>query len=151
MITLPVPIGHNNHASILIPVVNSAKHNRFTEKTMKNPKSLGISAVGSFPHKDGKLITEQLYQILDIMLEEVMDRLTDQLMTLKVGKKAKDYLIDKGYDVKFGARPLRRIIQKEIEDQLSMEILKGRFVPGDTINLTVSGDKLVFKKSEKKV
>ena len=67
-------------------------------------------------------------------------------MTLDIKPKVKAHLIDVGYDEKFGARPLRRTIQKELMDPLSMEILKGRFKNGSTIiaSLTKSG-KISFR------
>jgi ATP-dependent Clp protease ATP-binding subunit ClpC len=65
-----------------------------------------------------------------------------------VKKKTREYLIDKGFDEKFGARPLRRLLQKEVEDPLSMEILKGRFTAGDAIDIELRGEKISFRKQE---
>lgn len=98
------------------------------------------------------LTREEINSIFDIMFEEVSERLEERKIHLEITPKAKAYLIDKGYDVKFGARPMRRVIQKEIEDQLSMEILKNRFKEGDTITVGIKGDKINFrlKKKEKK-
>jgi ATP-dependent Clp protease ATP-binding subunit ClpC len=86
-----------------------------------------------------------LTQIFELMVKEISDRLTEQKISLTVKKKAKEFLIDKGFDEKFGARPLRRLLQKEVEDPLSLEILKGRFTAGDTIDIDVRADKISFK------
>jgi ATP-dependent Clp protease ATP-binding subunit ClpC len=98
------------------------------------------------------LTREEINQIFDIMFREVSERLEERNIHIEITSKAKAYLIDKGHDVKFGARPMRRVIQKEIEDQLSMEILKNRFNEGDTITVGLKGNKINFrmKKKEKK-
>jgi ATP-dependent Clp protease ATP-binding subunit ClpA len=59
---------------------------------------------------------------------------------------AKEFIVDKGYDPVYGARPLKRVIQKYIENQLSMEILKGTITPGSRINAEVEDDRIVFKR-----
>ncbi len=60
--------------------------------------------------------------------------------------RARQWLIDKGYDEKFGARPLRRLLQKEVEDPLSVEILKGRFSEGDTVEVELRNEKIAFRR-----
>jgi ATP-dependent Clp protease ATP-binding subunit ClpC len=72
----------------------------------------------------------------------------DQKISISMKKKTREYLINKGFDEKFGARPLRRLLQKELEDPLSMEILKGRFAAGDVIDVDFRGEKIVFRKQE---
>ncbi len=89
-----------------------------------------------------------LMQIFELMVKEISDRLTEQAIGITVKKKAKEFLIDKGFDEKFGARPLRRLLQKEVEDPLSLEILKGRFKSGDTIDIDVRADKVVFRRQQ---
>jgi ATP-dependent Clp protease ATP-binding subunit ClpC len=91
-----------------------------------------------------------LAQIFDLMVKEISDRLTEQKITITVKKKAREWLIEKGYDEKFGARPLRRLLQKEIEDPLSLEILRSKFTSGDAIDIDVRSDKITFKKQEAK-
>ena len=81
-------------------------------------------------------------EIFDIMMSEVALRLFENNIFIEVSKKAKDKLIQDGYDVKYGARPLRRAIQNEIEDMLSMEILKGNFKSGDYIIVECRNDKI---------
>ena len=77
--------------------------------------------------------------ILDINL-----RLEEKGINLKITKKVKSFLVEKGYDPKLGARPLRRAIEEHIEDPLSEEVLKGKFGYGSKINLRVEKDKIVF-------
>ncbi len=69
---------------------------------------------------------KEVMQILTIMIDEVRLRLLELNITIDVKKSAKEYLIDSGFDAKFGARPLRRAIQREMEDPLSMRILEGK-------------------------
>ncbi len=87
----------------------------------------------------------EVKDILEIMLSEVQTRLMEQGIVIEFRKKTKEYLIEKGYDVKYGARPLRRTIQREIEDPLSMEILKGRFGGGSHIIVGVRRGKVYFR------
>ena len=88
----------------------------------------------------------QLEQILELELQEVRSRLDDQQINLEVRKDAREYLMEKGYDPKYGARPLRRVLQKDIEDPLSLDILKGRFLPGSTAIAYIRDGKLLFRR-----
>lgn len=87
----------------------------------------------------------QVASILEILLADVQKRLADKDITLEVKKSVKDYLIETGYDVKYGARPLRRVIQREIEDPLSTELLRGRFDEGNKIVVTMRKGKIHFQ------
>jgi ATP-dependent Clp protease ATP-binding subunit ClpC len=95
---------------------------------------------------------EEVRQILEIMLSEVSMRLFEMNIMLDVKKSVKEYLIENGYDAKFGARPLRRLIQKEIEDPISMEILKGRCTSGTRMVVSMRKGKIQLtpKKPEPK-
>jgi ATP-dependent Clp protease ATP-binding subunit ClpC len=86
------------------------------------------------------LSLEQIGQIVHIMLKEVHDRLSEEALKLRMSEAALKFLIDKGYDEKFGARPLRRAIQKYIEDPLSEKILGAEFARGDEIEVDVAPD-----------
>ena len=88
----------------------------------------------------------ELEQILELELNDVRSRLADQQISLEVRKDAREYLMEKGYDPKYGARPLRRVLQKDIEDPLSLDILKGRFLPGSTAIAYVRDGKLLFRR-----
>ena len=96
---------------------------------------------------------ENLKQIIDIELSKVRNRLADRGLTLVLTDEAKEYIIDKGYNPDYGARPLRRAIENMIEDPLSEEILRGAFKGMDTLTVkladTPDGKKLVFDPSLK--
>jgi ATP-dependent Clp protease ATP-binding subunit ClpC len=88
---------------------------------------------------------KEVLSILEIMLDEVKLRLLEMNITLELKKSAKDFLINTGYDAKFGARPLRRAIQKELEDPLSMQILSGKCTPGSVVSGTARNNRLSFQ------
>jgi ATP-dependent Clp protease ATP-binding subunit ClpC len=93
------------------------------------------------------LSEEHIGQIVSILLKEVQKRLGDEELTLKLTDAANKFLVKHGYDEKFGARPLKRAIQRYIEDPLSEKILLAEFAKGDEIEVDVSPDneKLDFK------
>ena len=79
------------------------------------------------------LTVDEIRQIVDLMLARVRDQLRAQQLTLEVTQEAKDHLIKIGYDVAYGARPLRRVIQNMIEDPLAEQLLLNRYEPGQTV------------------
>jgi len=89
----------------------------------------------------------EIGQIVHIMLRDVQRRLAEEELTLSLDDPAVDFLVERGYDDKFGARPLKRTIQRYIEDALSEKILMGEFARGDEIAVGVSedGESLVFQ------
>jgi len=93
------------------------------------------------------LSEQHISQIVSIMLNEVQKRLGDEELTLKLTEAGSSFLVKNGFDEKFGARPLKRSIQRFIEDPLSEKILLGEFAKGDEIEVDVaqSGDKLEFR------
>jgi ATP-dependent Clp protease ATP-binding subunit ClpC len=93
------------------------------------------------------LTRENIKNIIQIQLDELKKRLNEKNIEIKIKEKAIDFLLDKGFDKIFGARPLKRTIQKYIEDPLSEEILKGRFEEMDKIIVDQKNDKLNFRKS----
>ncbi len=86
-------------------------------------------------------------QIVDIQLRQLMKRLEERKITVELTDRAKDLLIAEGYDPIYGARPLKRTIQREILDQLAMRVLQGDFREGDAIRVDASGGRLVFEKA----
>lgn len=82
------------------------------------------------------LTREDIYKIIDIELEKLYGRINDLGYTIEMTKDAKDFIVEKGYDEKFGARPLKRAIQKYIEDPLAEEIVKSNLKEGDGIKIT---------------
>ena len=102
-----------------------------------------------------QLTRDNLKEILDILLKEINNRLSEQMqMNLKLTEKAKEFLIDKGYDKKYGARPLKRALQNEIEDKMAEQILLGNVKQGDSLKVDCKGEdkdrELVFKPIVKK-
>lgn len=96
------------------------------------------------------LSKEDLASIVEIMIGDINHRLEEKGLALKVTKKVRQFLVDKGYDPKLGARPLRRAISEYIEDPLSEEVLKGKFGYGSKISLKVDKDKISFSGSKGK-
>jgi len=88
-----------------------------------------------------------LIQILDLEVKKVMERLKGKNIQLQLDEKAKDFLVEKGYDPIYGARPMRRAVERYLEDPLAEEILKGHLHEKDPIMVNVEGDKLVFKQT----
>ncbi len=93
-----------------------------------------------------RLDESQITHIVDIQLRRLVDRLGKQNITLSLDASAKKFLAAEGYDPAYGARPLKRVIQKEILDPLSLEILDGHFAEGDKIQATSADGHLTFKK-----
>jgi ATP-dependent Clp protease ATP-binding subunit ClpC len=94
---------------------------------------------------------DNMKQILDIMLGNITDRVKEQMdIRLSVTDEAKAYLIDAGYDSKYGARPLRRALQTKLEDSLAEEILDGKIRKGDSVTVRAEDQKLVFSARHKR-
>jgi ATP-dependent Clp protease ATP-binding subunit ClpB len=91
------------------------------------------------------LTKEQIGDIAEIQLAELRKRLSQHNLKLSVTESAKKHLIDEGYDITYGARPLKRTIQQLIENPLSLEILQGKFQEGSEVIVDVEGDSMVFK------
>ncbi|MBX7245968.1 MAG: ATP-dependent chaperone ClpB [Candidatus Sumerlaeaceae bacterium] len=90
---------------------------------------------------------EHVEKIISIQLKRVLDRLKDRNISLELSEAAKEFLAEEGYDPAYGARPLKRAIQKEILDPLSLLLLEGKFSDGDRISVGVDGNKLKFTKA----
>lgn len=92
------------------------------------------------------LTKDEIKQIADLLLSVFAKRVQDQMqIELKYGAAVKNYIFEKGYDKKYGARPLRRAIQNEIEDKMAEEILSGNIKRGDKVRICIVKDKVVFK------
>ncbi len=90
------------------------------------------------------LTRPDLIQILDLEIRKVTDRLKGRKVTLELEAKAKDFLVERGFDPQYGARPMRRAVERFLEDPLAEELLRGNLHEGDPIQVHVEGDKLVF-------
>ena len=95
------------------------------------------------------LTSQQILEIVDLMLNRVREQLKPRGMDLEASDDVKEVLAKEGFDPAFGARPLRRAVQRVIEDPLSEEVLLGRFSDGDTIRAELEDGKVIFKKVEK--
>jgi len=90
------------------------------------------------------LTVEQMEYIVDLQMNEVQSRLDEYKITVTLSPEARTWLAKEGYDPAFGARPLRRAIQKFVESPLSMELLAGKFTQGGSVKVDVADDKLLF-------
>ncbi len=91
------------------------------------------------------LVKDHLHYIVDIELGYLTQRLKEQKLSLDLTPAAKEFLIEKGFDPVFGARPLKRIIQRFVEDSLAQDIISKRFKEGDKVKCDKKGDALVFE------
>jgi ATP-dependent Clp protease ATP-binding subunit ClpB len=89
---------------------------------------------------------EHLKRIIDIQIAGLVKRLEDRKMHVQLSDAAKELLVREGYDPTYGARPLKRTIQRRVLDPLAMRVLEGDFTEGDTIVVDVRGDRLSFEK-----
>ncbi len=96
------------------------------------------------------LTQEEIRQIVDLMLKDLFKRLAERELSVEVTDEVKDHLAKNGYSEAYGARPLRRLIQRKIEDMLAEEILSGKYAPGDTIVIKLVDDKIAFDKKPKR-
>jgi ATP-dependent Clp protease ATP-binding subunit ClpB len=88
---------------------------------------------------------EELALIVDIQLRALRERLADRHLTLELTEAARDWVAEEGYDPAFGARPLKRLLQRAIQDPLAMRLLSGDIKDGDTVKVDVEDDGLVFR------
>jgi ATP-dependent Clp protease ATP-binding subunit ClpB len=98
-----------------------------------------------------QLTRNDLTQIADIQMRYLRDRLAHRDMKLTLTEAAKDKLAKDGYDLTYGARPLKRLIQQAIENPLAKRILQGRFAAGDHIVVDASGEAFRFEKASEPV
>lgn len=91
------------------------------------------------------LTQEQLLKIVDLMLNDTQKALNEKDIKMKISKEAKMFILDKGTDIKFGARPLRRAIQRYVEDELSEMILRGTLLDGQNVTIDLQEDTLKFE------
>jgi ATP-dependent Clp protease ATP-binding subunit ClpA len=90
------------------------------------------------------LTEEQIKQIVDLVLKDIQKRLAERKITVELTEAAKDKLAKEGFDPAFGARPLRRTIQRLVENPLSTKILKGEFKEGDRVVVDLGPDGFTF-------
>lgn len=83
-------------------------------------------------------------KILDLEIKKVVERLETKGISLVLDSKARDFLVEKGHDPEYGARPMRRAVERYMEDPLAEEILRGKLVEGPPINVSADEEKLTF-------
>ena len=96
------------------------------------------------------LSKEEIRQIVDLMLKDLLKRLAEKELNIEVTDEVKDHLAENGYSEAYGARPLRRLIQRKLEDSLAEEILSGKYGAGDVIKVTLTDGKISFEKAKSK-
>lgn len=122
--------------------------NRIMDEVKKlfNPEFLNrVDEVVVFRH----LKKEDMVQIVDIVIEEMLAKVSEREIQIDLTKGAKEFIAEKGFDPVFGARPLKRTIQKFVEDPIAEEILKGNFSDGSKIQVKKKGDGLAFTEQQK--
>ena len=92
-----------------------------------------------------RLPQESLYRVVDKMLGDLRARLDERQLSLELSDAARAWIVQNGYDEAFGARPLRRLIQREVENALARRVLGNEFAPGDRVRVDVADDHLVFE------
>jgi ATP-dependent Clp protease ATP-binding subunit ClpC len=90
----------------------------------------------------------ELNTILDLEVAKVLERIRRKNVTVVLDDKAREFLIEKGFDPQYGARPMRRSIEKHLEDPLAEEILRGTLIDGQPVTVTADKDKLLFKQRD---
>ena len=86
---------------------------------------------------------EQILEIVNLMLQELQAKVLEKGLVLQVTDAGREWIVDNGFDPKFGARPLRRLIQDKLEDQLSEDLLRGKFKAGDVVEVHIDEDGVV--------
>ncbi len=94
------------------------------------------------------LTRDQMRSIIDIQLRGLMKRLEERKIRIELSDRAKDLLIEEGYDPTYGARPLKRTLQRRVLDPLAMRVLQGDFREGDVVRVDASGGQLQFSRIE---
>ena len=95
------------------------------------------------------LSREQIYRIVQIQLEALRKRLAERRITLALTPAALEMIANEGYDPTYGARPLKRVIQRRLQDPLALEILNGAFIEGDTVEVDAQDGQLLMRKARK--
>jgi len=92
------------------------------------------------------LSRDDLARIADIQLKQLRGLLSERKLTLILTDASRSFLADRGYDPVFGARPLKRAIQRYLQDPLALALLEGEFGEGDTVEVDVGSDELIFRR-----
>ncbi len=129
------------------PITDESSYERMREKIMDEARRIFRP---EFHNRLDDIIVfrsltkPDLIEILGLEITKVMERLKGRNLLLQLDEKAKDFLVEKGYDPTYGARPMRRAVERFLEDPLAEEILKGNLHEGEPVQVTVEKDKLLF-------
>ncbi|MBC7232525.1 MAG: AAA family ATPase [Chloroflexi bacterium] len=93
-----------------------------------------------------RLSKEDMKRIVDLQMKDIRQRLREQGLDIQLTEAARDWLAEKGYDPAFGARPLRRTLQRLVESPLSKKLIRGELKPGDELQIDIEHDEVVFRK-----
>jgi len=93
-----------------------------------------------------RLSKEDMKRIVDLQMKDIRQRLREQGLDIQLTEAARDWLAEKGYDPAFGARPLRRTLQRLVESPLSKKLIRGELKPGDELQIDIENDEVVFRK-----
>jgi ATP-dependent Clp protease ATP-binding subunit ClpC len=116
-------------------------------KRLFNPEFINrVDELIVFRHLNKSNVTE----IVDLVIEEMLDKVSDRGIKINLSKTAKEYIVEHGFNPQFGARPLKRTIQKYVEDPIAEEMLKGNFSDGCTISVKKKAGGLIFTDSGNK-
>ncbi|MGH2578445.1 MAG: hypothetical protein ACRDG9_11970, partial [Actinomycetota bacterium] len=95
-----------------------------------------------------KLSRQEILVIVDLLMKRLREQMGAHEVTIELADEAKDLLVEKGYDATYGARQLRRTIQKHVEDPLAEAIVRGQIADGARLELDVEGDNFVFREAQ---
>jgi ATP-dependent Clp protease ATP-binding subunit ClpB len=142
----------SNIASSMIAEMTSEDYNNkkkiVLEELQRNFKPEFLNRIDDiilFHH----LTSEHMTKILDIQLERFMQMTDKQKINIKISERAKKYLAEKGFDPVYGARPLKRVLQEEIQNKLAILLLEGDITEGSTVGIDSKGTSLIFEVSSK--
>jgi ATP-dependent Clp protease ATP-binding subunit ClpB len=129
--------------TVIIMTSNIRSHNELRDRF--RPEFLNrVDEVVTFE----ALSKEQLADIVELQLARLRERLAERQLSLEVSDAAKELLAEEGWDPAYGARPLKRAIQRLVENPLALELLEGRFVGGDTVRVDAREGELVFERTD---
>jgi len=97
-----------------------------------------------------RLSKDDMKRIVDLQVSEIRQRMLEQRVDFELSEAARDWLAEEGYDPSFGARPLRRTLQRLIESPLSKKLIRAELKPGDRLEIDVDEDELVFRQDSEK-
>ncbi|HLP88875.1 MAG TPA: ATP-dependent chaperone ClpB [Nostocaceae cyanobacterium] len=130
----------------------AADDSRYEEMRLRVMEAMRSSFRPEFLNRIDEIIIfhglqrSELRKIVQLQVDRLRERLSDRHISLKLSENALDFLVDVGYDPVFGARPLKRAIQRELETQIAKAILRGEFNDGDTIFVDVQNERLYFSR-----